>query len=132
MHLMKNAIFGDSEWLCSLFNPVSLMAFTNSFCCSQPNCETMKWSVLGEDRVGIFALRNISVGTELTYSYNFEWYSGAKVRCLCGATRCSGFLGGKPCGFQVISICLSILFCDTISFKNVSNILNTNNQCFEN
>ncbi|KAL6315477.1 hypothetical protein AAG906_000771 [Vitis piasezkii] len=76
----------------------NLARFINHSC--QPNCETMKWSVLGEDRVGIFALRNISVGTELTYSYNFEWYSGAKVRCLCGATRCSGFLGGKPCGFQ--------------------------------
>ena len=50
---------------------------------SQPNCETRKWNVLGEIRVGIFAKQDISVGTELAYDYNFEWYGGAKVRCLC-------------------------------------------------
>lgn len=69
--------------------------------CSQPNCETRKWNVLGEVRVGIFAKQEIPAGTELAYDYNFEWYGGAKVRCLCGATCCSGFLGAKSRGFQV-------------------------------
>ncbi|KAL9249467.1 Histone-lysine N-methyltransferase ASHH1-like protein [Drosera capensis] len=67
---------------------------------SQPNCVTRKWNVLGEIRVGIFAQQDISMGTELTYDYNFEWYGGAKVRCLCGAASCSGFLGAKSRGFQ--------------------------------
>ncbi|KAB1201070.1 Histone-lysine N-methyltransferase ASHH1 [Morella rubra] len=39
-------------------------------------------------------------GTELGYDYNFEWYGGAKVQCLCGAPTCCGFLGAKSRGFQ--------------------------------
>ncbi|KNA24538.1 hypothetical protein SOVF_014760 isoform B, partial [Spinacia oleracea] len=76
----------------------SLARFINHSC--HPNCETRKWTVLGEIRVGIFAKQDISVGTELAYDYNFEWYGGAKVRCLCGAASCSGFLGAKSRGFQ--------------------------------
>ncbi|XP_058088050.1 histone-lysine N-methyltransferase ASHH1 isoform X3 [Magnolia sinica] len=76
----------------------SLARFINHSC--QPNCETRKWTVLGEIRVGIFAKQDILAGTELAYDYNFEWYGGAKVRCLCGASLCSGFLGAKSRGFQ--------------------------------
>ncbi|CAA2988601.1 histone-lysine N-methyltransferase ASHH1 [Olea europaea subsp. europaea] len=76
----------------------SLARFINHSC--QPNCETRKWTVLGETRVGIFAKKDISVGNELAYDYNFEWYGGATVRCLCGAANCSLFLGAKSHGFQ--------------------------------
>ncbi|KAK4805109.1 hypothetical protein SAY86_004926 [Trapa natans] len=76
----------------------SLGRFINHSC--QPNCETRKWNVLGEIRVGIFAKQDILMGSELAYDYNFEWYGGAKVRCLCGALTCSGFLGAKSRGFQ--------------------------------
>lgn len=76
----------------------SLGRFINHSC--QPNCETRKWNVLGEIRVGIFAKHDIPIGTELAYDYNFEWFGGAKVRCLCGALKCSGFLGAKSRGFQ--------------------------------
>ncbi|KAK9943777.1 hypothetical protein M0R45_009374 [Rubus argutus] len=76
----------------------SLARFINHSC--QPNCETRKWNVLGEIRVGIFAKQDILVGTELAYDYNFGWYGGATVRCLCGAPSCSGFLGAKSHGFQ--------------------------------
>lgn len=76
----------------------SLARFINHSC--EPNCETRKWTVLGEVRVGIFAKQDIKAGTELTYNYNFEWYGGAKVRCRCGASSCVGFLGAKSRGFQ--------------------------------
>lgn len=76
----------------------SLARFINHSC--QPNCETRKWTVLGETRVGIFATQDISIGTELAYDYNFEWYGGVNVRCLCGAPNCSIFLGAKSQGFQ--------------------------------
>lgn len=76
----------------------SLGRFINHSC--EPNCETRKWTVLGEVRVGIFAKEGIKAGTELTYNYNFEWYGGAKVRCRCGAVSCVGFLGAKSRGFQ--------------------------------
>ncbi|XP_052201240.1 histone-lysine N-methyltransferase ASHH1 isoform X2 [Diospyros lotus] len=75
----------------------SFARFINHSC--QPNCETRKWTVLGEIRVGIFAKQDISVGTELAYDYNFEWYGGANVRCLCGAPNCSKFLGAKSPAF---------------------------------
>uniref|UniRef100_A0ACD5UYC0 Uncharacterized protein n=1 Tax=Avena sativa TaxID=4498 RepID=A0ACD5UYC0_AVESA len=76
----------------------SLARFINHSC--QPNCETRKWTVLGEVRVGIFAKQDIPIGMELSYDYNFEWFGGAMVRCLCGAASCSGFLGAKSRGFQ--------------------------------
>lgn len=76
----------------------SIARFINHSC--EPNCETRKWTVLGEGRVGIFAKRDIPCGTELSYDYKFEWYGGAKVRCLCGAPSCFGFLGAKSRGFQ--------------------------------
>ncbi|KAJ1270992.1 hypothetical protein BS78_06G094600 [Paspalum vaginatum] len=76
----------------------SLARFINHSC--QPNCETRKWNVLGEVRVGIFATQDIPFGTELSYDYNFEWFGGVMVRCLCGAANCSGFLGAKSRGFQ--------------------------------
>ncbi|GFQ08742.1 histone-lysine n-methyltransferase ashh1 [Phtheirospermum japonicum] len=76
----------------------SLARFINHSC--QPNCETRKWTVLGETRVGIFAKEDIAIGIELGYDYNFEWYGGATVRCLCGAANCSLFLGAKSHGFQ--------------------------------
>lgn len=76
----------------------SLARFINHSC--QPNCETRKWNVLGEVRVGIFAKQDIPIGMELSYDYNFEWFGGAMVRCLCGAASCSGFLGAKSRGFQ--------------------------------
>ncbi|CAN6452548.1 unnamed protein product [Victoria cruziana] len=88
----------DASELIDATRKGSLARFINHSC--EPNCVTRKWTVLGELRVGIFARQNISSGTELSYDYNFEWYGGAKVRCLCGATSCSGFLGAKSRGFQ--------------------------------
>ncbi|KAL3362966.1 hypothetical protein AABB24_012317 [Solanum stoloniferum] len=76
----------------------SFARFINHSC--WPNCETRKWTVLGETRVGIFAKQDISIGMELAYNYNFEWYGGATVQCLCGAANCSIFLGAKSQGFQ--------------------------------
>ncbi|XP_071938651.1 histone-lysine N-methyltransferase ASHH1-like isoform X2 [Coffea arabica] len=76
----------------------SLARFINHSCL--PNCETRKWTVLGETRVGIFAKVDISSGTELSYNYNFEWYGGATVCCLCRAANCCLFLAAKSQGFQ--------------------------------
>ncbi|GAA0138522.1 hypothetical protein LIER_34945 [Lithospermum erythrorhizon] len=87
----------DSSYFVDATRKGSLARFINHSC--QPNCETRKWTVLGETRVGIFAKQDICVGTELVYDYNFEWYGGATIRCLCGAENCSIFLGAKSQGF---------------------------------
>ncbi|NXU25131.1 NSD1 protein, partial [Thalassarche chlororhynchos] len=64
--------------------------------CCQPNCETQKWCVNGDTRVGLFAIVNIKAGTELTFNYNLECLGNGKTVCKCGAPNCSGFLGVRP------------------------------------
>ncbi|XP_072530420.1 histone-lysine N-methyltransferase, H3 lysine-36 specific [Salminus brasiliensis] len=64
--------------------------------CCQPNCETQKWTVNGDTRVGLFALEDIGAGVELTFNYNLECLGNGKTVCKCGAPNCSGFLGVRP------------------------------------
>ncbi|KPP75631.1 histone-lysine N-methyltransferase, H3 lysine-36 and H4 lysine-20 specific-like [Scleropages formosus] len=68
--------------------------FMNHSC--QPNCETQKWTVNGDTRVGLFALTDVPPGTELTFNYNLECLGNGKTVCKCGAPNCSGFLGVRP------------------------------------
>ncbi|XP_035382904.1 histone-lysine N-methyltransferase NSD2 [Electrophorus electricus] len=68
--------------------------FMNHSC--QPNCETQKWTVNGDTRVGLFALVDIPAGTELTFNYNLECLGNGKTVCKCGSPNCSGFLGVRP------------------------------------
>ena len=58
-----------------------------------PNCETQKWNVLGEVRIGIFAKRDIDENEELTFDYRFDTLKTALTRCLCGAANCKKYLG---------------------------------------
>lgn len=67
----------------------------------QPNCETQKWKVNGETRVGLFAKDDIAAESELTFNYNLECVGEEKKICHCGADNCSGFIGVK-----VKSVCL--------------------------
>ena len=80
----------------------NLARFMNHSC--QPNCETQKWTVLGDTRVGLFAVEDIPAETELTFNYYLECAQDvvddttAKTRqqpCHCGAPNCSGFIGAK-------------------------------------
>uniref|UniRef100_A0A670I1Q2 Histone-lysine N-methyltransferase, H3 lysine-36 specific n=1 Tax=Podarcis muralis TaxID=64176 RepID=A0A670I1Q2_PODMU len=68
--------------------------FMNHSC--QPNCETLKWTVHGDTRVGLFAVCSIPAGTELTFNYNLDCLGNEKTVCKCGAPNCSGFLGDRP------------------------------------
>ncbi|KAK2972581.1 hypothetical protein RJ640_020134 [Escallonia rubra] len=65
----------DANYFVDATKKGSLARFINHSC--QPNCETRKWTVMGETRVGIFAKQDISFASELAYDYNFEWYGGA-------------------------------------------------------
>ncbi|XP_019619104.1 PREDICTED: histone-lysine N-methyltransferase ASH1L-like [Branchiostoma belcheri] len=68
--------------------------FVNHSC--EPNCEMQKWSVNGVYRIGLFALRDIPAGEELTYDYNFHAFNMEKQQiCKCGSAKCRGFIGGK-------------------------------------
>lgn len=61
----------------------------------QPNCETQKWTVNGDTRVGLFAVDDVPENTELTFNYNLECVGKEKKICKCGAPNCSGFIGVK-------------------------------------
>ncbi|XP_014675574.1 PREDICTED: LOW QUALITY PROTEIN: histone-lysine N-methyltransferase NSD2-like [Priapulus caudatus] len=74
----------------------NLTRFMNHDCA--PNCETQKWTVNGDVRVGLFALRDVAAGEELTFNYNLDCLGNEKRPCLCGAPRCSGFIGVRPKG----------------------------------
>lgn len=68
--------------------------FLNHSC--EPNCETQKWNVNGDVRVGIFAKRDILAGSELTFDYQMDFSHNKKLKCNCGSQRCSGLIGKKP------------------------------------
>ena len=72
----------------------NIARFMNHSC--DPNCETQKWTVNGDTRVGLFALQDIPSGSELTFNYQFETMGEVKQICLCGSKNCSGFIGEKP------------------------------------
>ena len=67
--------------------------FINHSC--NPNCETRKWRVKGESRIGIFANQDIKAGSELTFDYHLDSLGNNMKKCLCGSKNCSGFLGVK-------------------------------------
>ncbi len=76
----------------------NLGRYVNHSC--EPNMRVEKWNVLGETRVGFFAIHDISKGTELTIDYQFSTIAGtgllrAMQKCSCGSSQCRGFLGAK-------------------------------------
>uniref|UniRef100_A0A4W6CB20 Histone-lysine N-methyltransferase NSD3 n=1 Tax=Lates calcarifer TaxID=8187 RepID=A0A4W6CB20_LATCA len=68
--------------------------FMNHSC--SPNCETQKWTVNGDVRIGLFTLCDIDAGTELTFNYNLHCVGNRRTSCHCGSDNCSGFLGVQP------------------------------------
>lgn len=60
-----------------------------------PNCETQKWTVNGDTRVGLFALKDIPQNSELVFNYNLDTGTAEKQSCLCGAASCRGYIGAK-------------------------------------
>uniref|UniRef100_A0A4W4FVY2 Histone-lysine N-methyltransferase NSD3 n=1 Tax=Electrophorus electricus TaxID=8005 RepID=A0A4W4FVY2_ELEEL len=72
----------------------NLSRFMNHSC--DPNCETQKWTVNGDIRIGLFTLCDIPADTELTFNYNLDCLGNGKTSCHCGADNCSGFLGVRP------------------------------------
>lgn len=67
--------------------------FLNHSC--DPNCETQKWTVNGDTRVGLFACTDIPANNELTFNYNLAPNGKTLLECKCKASTCSGFIGVK-------------------------------------
>ncbi|KAB2093140.1 hypothetical protein ES319_A02G076800v1 [Gossypium barbadense] len=79
----------------------NLGRFINHSC--DPNCRTEKWMVNGEICIGLFALRDIKMGEEVTFDYNYVRVFGAAAKkCHCGSPHCRGYIGGDPLSAEVI------------------------------
>uniref|UniRef100_A0A5B6ZFR2 Histone-lysine N-methyltransferase ASHH2 n=1 Tax=Davidia involucrata TaxID=16924 RepID=A0A5B6ZFR2_DAVIN len=79
----------------------NLGRFINHSC--DPNCRTEKWMVNGEVCIGLFALRDIKKGEEVTFDYNYVRIFGAAAKkCVCGSSQCRGYIGGDPLNTEVI------------------------------
>ncbi|XWS15178.1 hypothetical protein CRYUN_Cryun35bG0072000 [Craigia yunnanensis] len=79
----------------------NLGRFINHSC--DPNCRTEKWMVNGEICIGLFALRDIKKGEEITFDYNYVRVFGAAAKkCHCGSPHCRGYIGGDPLTAEVI------------------------------
>ncbi|XP_014899870.1 histone-lysine N-methyltransferase ASH1L isoform X1 [Poecilia latipinna] len=84
----------DSGMVIDSFHMGNEARFINHSC--EPNCEMQKWSVNGVYRIGLFALKDIHSGTELTYDYNFHSFNTEEQQvCKCGSESCRGIIGGK-------------------------------------
>ncbi|ORX79705.1 hypothetical protein K493DRAFT_271030 [Basidiobolus meristosporus CBS 931.73] len=70
-----------------------LARFINHSC--NPNCILQKWIVGSKLRMGIFTLRNVVAGEELTFDYKFERYGSVAQKCYCGEANCKGYIGGN-------------------------------------
>lgn len=62
--------------------------------CCNPSCTAKIIKVEGKKRIVIYALRDIEANEELTYDYKFEKETNdaERIRCLCGAPGCKGYL----------------------------------------
>lgn len=76
----------------------NISRFINHSC--NPNCVTQKWIVEGKVCVGIFALRNVSAGEEITFDYQFERFGSEAQRCHCGDPACKGVIGTVRRGYE--------------------------------
>nr|SZF06518.1 histone-lysine N-methyltransferase NSD2 isoform X1 [Psoroptes ovis] len=71
----------------------NLARFMNHSC--DPNCITQKWMVNGVYRCGIFAIKDIPAGSELTFDYNLDCLGYEQMECKCGSEKCTGFIGAN-------------------------------------
>ncbi|XP_051139160.1 histone-lysine N-methyltransferase ASHH2 isoform X2 [Andrographis paniculata] len=79
----------------------NLGRFINHSC--DPNCRTEKWMVDGEVCIGLFSLRDIKKGEEITFDYNYVRVFGAAAKkCVCSSPNCRGYIGGDPTNSEVI------------------------------
>jgi hypothetical protein len=68
--------------------------FMNHSC--DPNCVAQRWTVRGEVRVGMFALRDIKADEELCFDYHYELFGPEATPCLCNAKLCRAKFGTRP------------------------------------
>lgn len=77
----------------------NLTRFINHSC--EPNCETQKWTVNGDLRIGFFTIRDLQPGEEITFDYQFQRYGRKAQKCYCEAPSCRGYIGANEQTFSL-------------------------------
>lgn len=77
----------------------NLTRFINHSC--EPNCETQKWTVNGDLRIGFFTIRDLQPGEEITFDYQFQRYGRKAQKCYCETPSCRGHIGGSEQTFSL-------------------------------
>lgn len=77
----------------------NLTRFINHSC--EPNCETQKWTVNGDLRIGFFTIRDLKAGEEVTFDYQFQRYGRKAQKCYCESKSCREFIGGSDKTFSL-------------------------------
>ncbi|SPP82001.1 probable histone-lysine N-methyltransferase CG1716 [Drosophila guanche] len=72
----------------------NISRFINHSC--EPNAETQKWLVNEEVRIGLFSVKCIMPGEEITFNYRYQQYGNIPQRCHCEAANCRGWIGLEP------------------------------------
>lgn len=68
----------------------SVFRFINHSC--EPNCTVEMWTVNKRIRVGIFSMKEISRGTELSFDYAWKLSKRPITKCYCGTESCRGYI----------------------------------------
>ncbi|ODM92236.1 Histone-lysine N-methyltransferase, H3 lysine-36 and H4 lysine-20 specific [Orchesella cincta] len=92
---IDKGLFIDAEYMGSLSRLI------NHSC--EPNCEVRRYaSSKGKAVGGVFAVRDIKIGEEVTFNYAYGNESNAPFRCHCGSSKCLIFIGKRvPDGFEI-------------------------------
>ena len=69
----------------------NISRFMNHSC--NPNCQLQKWVVGSQMRIGIFTIKDVPEGAELSFDYKFERYGNEAQPCYCGEPNCTGYIG---------------------------------------
>ena len=78
--------------------------FMNHSC--DPNCETQKWTVNGEVRIGLFASQDIKAGEEVTFNYRLD--SFGELQYLSPSSKLGGiFSAAGGTQVQCVIDCIS-------------------------
>ncbi|KAF1326215.1 Cmgc/cdk protein kinase, partial [Globisporangium splendens] len=52
-----------------------------------------RWTVKGETRIAVIALRDINEGEELTFDYQWKSLGSRQIKCFCESANCKGIIG---------------------------------------
>merc|ERR1719383_1401267 len=69
----------------------NICKYINHSC--DPNSTTERWIVNKIPRIGIFAIKDVEIGEEISFDYKLQEPGKEAIVCRCGSDNCSGYIG---------------------------------------